>query len=229
MGGVIMHTNAWPLIEKYLKRQKKRQGDLAELLGVSHAAISLFKSERILFNPRQIEKIINYLCMSTADRDEVYSMLFSARLLPLTNDRLARNKTEWEDRLLPLGSLGILRDYDPAFGPMDQYFANRATKRMRLSCDRPGLCLLILKRFRKDQTLLDIPVILIDTLAEAGPEDLALVMSADHMPFIRNSSGRRRGVILNFNEIPYEMEKLISKKSVLWAKPIVALNIPLTF
>ena len=74
-----MHANAWPLIEKYLKLQKKRQLDLAELLDVTPAAISQFKSERILFNPVQIEKVINFFHLDAAASEEFYSALFAAR------------------------------------------------------------------------------------------------------------------------------------------------------
>ena len=72
--------NAWSVISKWLTINKKRQIDLASLLGVSASAISQIKSGNILINARQIHLILGYLKINHEDMCALYTLIFNARL-----------------------------------------------------------------------------------------------------------------------------------------------------
>ncbi|MBQ8754696.1 MAG: helix-turn-helix transcriptional regulator [Lentisphaeria bacterium] len=219
-----MHANAWPLIEKYLKLRKKQQRDLAELLEVTPAAISQFKKERILFNPSQIGKIINYLQISQTDCDELYSILFSTRLMPPKEKTpKATLPLGWEKRLLPVGELELLRRYEPGFEPMDQYLLRHTQKHIAIFGNRPGLCLVTLgpqyELFGKSF----LSALLLDALNEPSPEDFKLVYTQDREFNIIRPTQNRDGVYFDF----IGQNTLLRNRKILWQRPILALDIPL--
>lgn len=75
-----LHVNGWDIIAKYLKRSSIRQGDLAQVLHISKAAVSQIKNGQFLLNPRQLAVIADYLKFDDAAITEFYTMLFNARL-----------------------------------------------------------------------------------------------------------------------------------------------------
>jgi transcriptional regulator with XRE-family HTH domain len=62
------------LIQQILKQKKKRQGELAELLGISGAAISQVIHGKNSFNPKQLEAIIEWLKLSPEQADQLYRL-----------------------------------------------------------------------------------------------------------------------------------------------------------
>jgi hypothetical protein len=214
-----MHANAWPLIEKYLKLQKKRQLDLAELLDVTPAAISQFKSERILFNPVQIEKVINFFHLDAAASEEFYSALFAARLLPPQTQQRenCNDPSVWRKRSLPVADLELLQDYDTAAKSMDHFLTERTTKRYTVLCDRPGLCILTVKKIHGIS-----PVLLLDSVSVPQPGQTVLECFSDRSFRIHHPAGNQAGACFNFPG-----DTVFSEKKVLWRRVILALNVPL--
>lgn len=75
-----LHVNGWNIIARYLERASMRQGDLAQVLHISKAAVSQIKNGQFLLNPRQLATIADYLKFDDAAISEFYTTLFNARL-----------------------------------------------------------------------------------------------------------------------------------------------------
>lgn len=48
---MVAHVNGWSAIERQLRLQAKKQGELARVLEISQAAVSLMKKGSFLLNP----------------------------------------------------------------------------------------------------------------------------------------------------------------------------------
>ena len=72
-----LHVNGWDIIAKYLERSSMRQGDLAQVLHISKAAVSQIKNGQFLLNQRQLATIADYLKSEhrSIDNETVYSYL----------------------------------------------------------------------------------------------------------------------------------------------------------
>ncbi len=50
-----MHVNGWRTIEQQLIQQGRKQGEIAQLLKITPAAVSQVKKGVFLLNPKQLE------------------------------------------------------------------------------------------------------------------------------------------------------------------------------
>ena len=75
-----LHVNGWDIIAKYLERSSMRQGDLAQVLHISKAAVSQIKNGQFLLNPRQLAAIADHLQFDDEAITDFYTTLFNARL-----------------------------------------------------------------------------------------------------------------------------------------------------
>lgn len=139
-----IHVNGWPTIERQLQRMDRRQGEIAQLLGMTPAAVSQVKKGCFLLNPKQLEKIAVFLQFDEDMRSEFYSQLFNARLVcrdpaaaqpprdsghyrVCLNTRGAiRRKLRSE---IPLADISLLAGYDPALEPLAGYLLRNSPER----------------------------------------------------------------------------------------------------
>lgn len=158
-----IHVNGWPTIERQLHRLEKRQGEIAQLLGMTPAAISQVKKGGFLLNPRQLERIVDFLQFDDEMLSEFYSELFNARLVCresavfsgrqggyrvcLNPQGAVRRKRRNE---IPLADISLLSGYEPALESLTEYLLRNSPERkegglsgievcaLRVGHDHPG-------------------------------------------------------------------------------------------
>ena len=132
---MVAHVNGWSAIERQLRLQAKKQGELARVLEISQAAVSLMKKGSFLLNPGQLEKIAQFLRFDEETRCEFYTELFNARLISRTASaesageeehgtyRVSRSPVPERKRMceVPLAELGLLSGYEPLLEPLVDY------------------------------------------------------------------------------------------------------------
>lgn len=153
-----VHVNGWPSIERQLRRLEKRQGEIAQLLGMTPAAVSQVKKGGFLLNPRQLERIAQFLQFDEEIRNEFYSELFNARLvcreLPLpsagrreggtyrvclSSRGLIRKKRNNE---IPLADIGLLAGYEEVLESLAEYLLRNSPERRGDAPFESGVCAL---------------------------------------------------------------------------------------
>lgn len=152
-----IHVNGWPTIERQLQRMDKRQGEIAQLLGMTPAAVSQVKKGCFLLNPRQLEKIAIFLQFDEDMRSEFYSELFNARLVCrepsiaepsresghyrvcLNTRGAVRRKRRIE---IPMADIALLAGYDPAFEPLAEYLLRNSPERKNDALSGIDVCAL---------------------------------------------------------------------------------------
>ena len=135
-----VHVNGWRTIERQLSQLGKKQGEIAQLLGITPAAVSQVKKGIFLLNPNQLEKIATFLQFDAAMRNEFYTELFNARLLGKDVEqlnhgvhyRVCRERQDYGLRRrveIPLGSLEMLVNYVSPLETMRNYLLRSSTER----------------------------------------------------------------------------------------------------
>ena len=74
------HKNGWHHIEKWLKRKKKNQSDLARKLNMSPAAVTQIKNGDFTLHPAMFDFIFAWLNPSKEEKEAFFSEVVSARL-----------------------------------------------------------------------------------------------------------------------------------------------------
>ena len=72
--------NGWGVISRHLRLRKRNQSDLARLLDVSPAAITMIKEGVFKLNPKQGFTIAKYLNFDPDALDEFFTEIFNARM-----------------------------------------------------------------------------------------------------------------------------------------------------
>lgn len=152
---MVAHVNGWSAIERQLRLQAKKQGELARVLEISQAAVSLMKKGSFLLNPGQLEKIAQFLRFDEETRCEFYTELFNARLISRTASaepageeegtyRVSRSPLPERKRMceVPLAELGLLSGYEPLLEPLVDYLLRSSSERRTEALSGTGLCAL---------------------------------------------------------------------------------------
>ena len=151
-----IHVNGWPTIERQLQKLEKRQGEIAQLLGMTPAAVSQVKKGCFLLNPRQLEKVAIFLQFDEEMRSEFYSELFNARLVNrepavfpgrgeghyrvcLNPQEAVRRKRRSE---IPLADVSLLGGYEPALEPLFEYLLRNSPERREDALSGFDICAL---------------------------------------------------------------------------------------
>lgn len=152
-----IHVNGWPTIERQLRRQERRQGEIAQLLGMTPAAVSQVKKGCFLLNPRQLEKIAIFLSFDEEMRSDFYSELFNARLVCREPSLAAPARESGPYRVclgargpirkkrrgeIPLADIALLAGYDPAFEPLAEYLLRNSPERKNDALSGADVCAL---------------------------------------------------------------------------------------
>jgi len=74
------HVNAWPLIDRFLKKRNLAQRDLADFLEISAPAITQAKRGRMVFNYLQLALICDFLNLRAAEIADLFTEALNARL-----------------------------------------------------------------------------------------------------------------------------------------------------
>ncbi len=200
-----LHVNGWNIIARYLERASMRQGDLAQVLHISKAAVSQIKNGQFLLNPRQLATIADYLKFDDAAISEFYTTLFNARLagaepeegpaLPeAVGHRTFRvNLTEGgagtpaepEAAPAPVAGFSLLRSFEPAFEPLTKFLRRNSPERSREHFPQEDMCVIRIEPGSNSTELAPGSLLMIeaDTYPAAG--DLTLFGVADGRILLR--------------------------------------------
>jgi len=74
------HINAWPVIDRFLKKRGVAQRDLAEFLEITASAVTQAKRGRMVFNYLQLALICDFLGLREQEISELFSEAINARL-----------------------------------------------------------------------------------------------------------------------------------------------------
>lgn len=137
-----VHVNGWPAIERQLRRLAKRQGEIAQLLEMTPAAVSQIKKGNFLLNPRQLEKIARFLQFDEEIRNDFYSELFNARLICRDSQSTREGRIGYRVCLntrgavrrkrrneIPLADIGLLAGYEPMLESLAEYLVRNSPER----------------------------------------------------------------------------------------------------
>lgn len=204
-----LHVNGWDIIAKYLKRSSIRQGDLAQVLHISKAAVSQIKNGQFLLNPRQLAVIADYLKFDDAAITEFYTMLFNARLtvgeeveepaLPASVGR-RRFRVNLEGGgeaggltpgggpelyTAPVAGSSLLRGYEPALESLPDFLRRNSPQRSQERFSRPDICVIRIEHGRNGIELAPGSLLRIEAAAYPAGGDLTLFGAADGRILLR--------------------------------------------
>ena len=72
--------NGWGVISRYLRFRKRNKSDLARLLHISPASITLIKKGEFKLNPKQCFAIAKYLRFDPDTLDDFFTEIVNARM-----------------------------------------------------------------------------------------------------------------------------------------------------
>ena len=200
-----LHVNGWDIIARYLERSSMRQGDLAEVLHISKAAVSQIKNGQFLLNPRQLAAIVDHLGFDDAAITEFYTTLFNARLTaadsaegPALPEAVGSRRFrvdldgEGENRAggrelppAPVAGFSLLRGYEPAFEPLPEFLRRNSPERSRERFPQPGICVIRIEHGRNGTELAPGSLLVIEAAAYPAAGDLTLFGLADGRILLR--------------------------------------------
>lgn len=200
-----LHVNGWDIIAKYLERSSMRQGDLAQVLHISKAAVSQIKNGQFLLNPRQLAAIADHLQFDDEAITDFYTTLFNARLAaadseegPALPEALGHRRfrvdlegeggrTSGEAGLhpAPVAGFSLLRRYEPAFEPLPEFLRRNSPERSRERFSQPGLCVIRIEHGRNNTELAPGSLLMIEAAAYPAAGDLTLFGTADGRILLR--------------------------------------------
>ncbi len=180
------HVNGWPIIARHLALLHKRQGDLAQLLQISCAAISQLKSGLYQLNPAQLDAIIEFLRFDNNAVEEFYTELSNARLTDnngmdgtrfevTLNSRHPHASTQPLVEEVPFCGLSLLADYESVLEPLTEYISRRTPETFSRPGVTAGMCALRVEPDGPLDNLGGDSIILIDCRSYVAPGRLALL------------------------------------------------------
>ncbi|MBS1369335.1 MAG: helix-turn-helix transcriptional regulator [Lentisphaeria bacterium] len=181
-----VHVNGWRTIERQLLQLDRRQGELAQLLKITPAAVSQVKKGVFLLNPKQLEKIAAYLQFDDEMRNEFYTELFNARLLGRETVRMRdagryrvcldrQISRDSREREIPLADLSLLSGYEMQLESMASYLLRNSPERCRGMLRGTGVCALRVDEKQTDTGLAPGSVILLESGRYPEPGALNLI------------------------------------------------------
>ena len=235
-----VHVNGWRTIERQLSHLGKKQGEIAQLLRITPAAVSQVKKGIFLLNPNQLEKIATFLQFDVAMRSEFYTELFNARLLGNGAEpsgagvryRVCRERQEWGVRRrseIPLGEVELLKQYVPQLETMRNYLLRNSAERYTGSIRGLEVCALRVGDEFEQAGLTCGSIILIDGGKHPDSGELSLAGMRDGRCLLREfivSSDRitLRPLLLDSGEELVLKRHEISDH-LLWVHPILELTL----
>ncbi len=245
---MVAHVNGWSAIERQLRLQAKKQGELARVLEISQAAVSLMKKGSFLLNPGQLEKIAQFLRFDEETRCEFYTELFNARLISRTASaepageeergtyRVSRSPVPERKRMceVPLAELGLLSGYEPLLEPLVDYLLRSSSERRTEALSGTGLCALRVGAEQEKIGLTAGSIILLESGRYPEPDSLNLIALRDGSFLLREY--RPEGELVRFRPLWKNSEPDIVWKRqeipvrISWLHPVLELTLrPLHF
>lgn len=199
-----LHVNGWDIIARYLERSSMRQGDLAQVLHISKAAVSQIKNGQFLLNPRQLATIADYLKFDDAAISEFYTALFNARLsvseqegpaLPEVagrrrfrvdlTEKKENGEEEREPASVPVAGFSLLRSFEPAFEPLSTFLRRNSPERSRERFSQPDMCIIRIEPGCNTTELAPGSLLMIEAETYPAAGDLTLFGVADGRILLR--------------------------------------------
>ena len=176
-----LHVNGWDIIAKYLERSSMRQGDLAQVLHISKAAVSQIKNGQFLLNPRQLAAIADHLQFDDEAITDFYTTLFNARLAAADSE---------EGPALPeaLGHRRFRVDLEGEGGRTSGEAGLHpapSPERSRERFSQPDLCVIRIEHGRNNTELAPGSLLMIEAAAYPAAGDLTLFGTADGRILLR--------------------------------------------
>lgn len=126
------HINGWDLVENKIKQLNLTQTKLANALEISASAITQMKQEKILINPKHIEKIIKFLKFDKDTTEAFYLSLFNNRMKN-NRQKLKEGKKEHLSQInLPIIDINQLLNYQSPFEHITTFVKKHCHFKMKI-------------------------------------------------------------------------------------------------
>ena len=234
-----MHVNGWRTIEQQLIQQGRKQGEIAQLLKITPAAVSQVKKGVFLLNPKQLEKIASFLQFDDTLRSEFYTELFNARLLGGECTQMnrgahyrvyrERHGSDWIfETEIPLGDLGLLADYAFPLETIRSYLLRNSSERYVGPRRGRGVCALRTGDEFEDVGIPQKSIILIESegYPDSGMLSLACLRDGHYLlrKYVQDASRIALRPLLFDSGAELVLNSHEVSEQVLWIHPVLELT-----
>lgn len=233
------HVNGWRTIERQLIHLGRKQGEIAQLLKITPAAVSQVKKGIFLLNPKQLEKIATFLEFDASMRNDFYTELFNARLLgndggghggvPYRVCRELHGLQRGYEREIPQGDLSLLANYVPQLEPMYEYMLRNSFERYTGKVQGKGVCTLRIGDELRNTGVTPGSLIVVESGSHPESGVLSLAGLRDGRYWLREFRQDSERIVLR--SVLQESGKVLVMKRrevsdlILWVHPVLLLTL----